>query len=191
MSAESAGVARYRLDPTRSRFIVRAFSRGVLSALGHDPTIAIRDFNGEAGFNPDALESSWLRIAIKAQSLATTDEMNDKDRRELERVMHEEVLETAKHPEVLFEGAKIAGSKIFEGQYRLTIEGRLSLHGVTRDLPLEVLIIVCEDTLRARGEFTLRQTDFRIKPTSVAGGAIKLKDELKFTFDLVGNQVRG
>ena len=33
--------------------------------------------------------------------------------------------------------------------------------------------------LRASGEFSLNQTDFGIKLVSVAGGALKLKDELK------------
>ena len=45
-----------------------------------------------------------------------------------------------------------------------------------------------DDSLRANGEFTIRQTDYRIKLVSVAGGALKLKDELKFTFDIVANR---
>ena len=38
------------------------------------------------------------------------------------------------------------------------------------------------------GPFTLRQSDFRIKPVSVAGGTLKLKDELKFAFDVVARK---
>ena len=41
------------------------------------------------------------------------------------------------------------------------------------------------DTLRAQGEFDVRQTDFGIKPVSVAGGTLKIKDELKCSFDLL------
>jgi hypothetical protein len=44
------------------------------------------------------------------------------------------------------------------------------------------------DTLRAYGEFSLRQTDYNIKLASVAGGTIKLKDELKFTFDMAARK---
>jgi hypothetical protein len=39
--------------------------------------------------------------------------------------------------------------------------------------------------LRASGDFTLRQSDFDIRPESVAGGALKLKDELKLSFEMV------
>ena len=44
---------RYAIDGRISRFTVRAFASGMLSAFGHSPTIAIRDFAGEAQFNPD------------------------------------------------------------------------------------------------------------------------------------------
>ena len=42
--------------------------------------------------------------------------------------------------------------------------------------------------LRANGEFSVRQTDYGIKPVSVAGGALKLKDELKCSFDIVARK---
>jgi hypothetical protein len=41
-------------------------------------------------------------------------------------------------------------------------------------------------TLRAKGEFSLKQTDYRIKPVKVAGGALKVKNELMFRFDIKG-----
>jgi hypothetical protein len=40
--------------------------------------------------------------------------------------------------------------------------------------------------LRAKGEYQLRQTDFKIKPVSVAGGTLKIKNELKCSFDVCG-----
>jgi hypothetical protein len=55
-----------------------------------------------------------------------------------------------------------------------------------RSLPAQLAVM--GDMLRVFGEFTLRQTDYRIKLASVAGGALKLKDELKFTFDIVARR---
>jgi hypothetical protein len=43
-------------------------------------------------------------------------------------------------------------------------------------------------TLRASGEFSMRQSDFGIKLVSVAGGAIKLKDELTFSFEVAARR---
>jgi hypothetical protein len=39
--------------------------------------------------------------------------------------------------------------------------------------------------LRISGEFPLRQSDYGIKPVSFAGGALRLKDELKLSFELM------
>jgi hypothetical protein len=35
-----------------------------------------------------------------------------------------------------------------------------------------------------RGSATLRQTDFGIKPLTVAGGTVKVKDEVKIEFEI-------
>jgi hypothetical protein len=40
------------------------------------------------------------------------------------------------------------------------------------------------DMLRATGEVSIRQSDYGIEPVSAAGGTIKLKDELKLSFDI-------
>jgi polyisoprenoid-binding protein YceI len=182
--------ARYRVDASRSRFIVRAFSTGLFSAFAHNPTIAIRDFTGEAQLSPDAPGEAYLHIRIKAISLEDTDDISDKDRREIERQMREDVLETDRYPEIVFESTSVSADKITGGQYRARITGDLSLRGVTRTCVINAQVMAGEDILRAHGEFPLRQTEFGIKPVSAAGGTIKLKDELKFTFDIVANRER-
>lgn len=178
----------YRIDAKRSRFTVRAFAGGMLSALGHSPTIAIREVEGTAKFLPDKLDVASLRISIKADSLSVTDDVSEKDREEIERQMREDVLETEKYPEIIFESTSVNGEKIFAAQYRVSINGKLTLHGVTRDCVVPGQVIASEDSLRSNGEFTLRQTDYRIKLVSAAGGTIKLKDELKFSFDIVARR---
>jgi hypothetical protein len=42
--------------------------------------------------------------------------------------------------------------------------------------------------LRISGDFTLRQSDYGIKPVSFAAGALRLKDELKFNFEMVARR---
>jgi hypothetical protein len=38
---------KFRVDPVASRFTVQAIATGLLSSFGHNPTIGIRDFDGE------------------------------------------------------------------------------------------------------------------------------------------------
>jgi polyisoprenoid-binding protein YceI len=75
-------VDHYVLDKSASRFTVRAFATGMLSALGHNPTIAIRDFSGDVTFDPANIEKASLRLQIRADSLEVTDDIKSKDRKE-------------------------------------------------------------------------------------------------------------
>jgi polyisoprenoid-binding protein YceI len=182
------GAVRYRIDPGRSRFMVKAFATGMLSAFAHNPTIAIRDFTGEVEFAPDSPEQSSLNIRIQSGSLQVADEVSDKDRREMERQIREEVLETDRYPEIVFESTNVSADRIMASQYRAKIKGNVTLRGLTRDCEITAQIIAGPDTLRAHGEFPLKQSDFNIKPVTAVGGTIKLKDELKFTFDIVAHK---
>jgi polyisoprenoid-binding protein YceI len=179
---------RYVIDGRTSRFAVRAFAAGLLSAMGHNPTIGIRDFSGEMRFNPDALEAGSFRLAIKTSSLGVQDDISDKDRREIERLMNQEVLETAKFPEILYEASSISVTKMSDMLYSATLNGVLTLHGVSRRQPIAARVSLLGSMLRASGDFTLDQTDYGIKLVSVAGGALKLKDELKFSFEIVARR---
>jgi len=181
-------VGHYLLDKSTSRFTVRAFASGMLSALGHSPTIAIRDFTGEANFDPAVPGQASLRIQIRADSLEVTDEVSNKDRKEMETAMNQKVLESSRYPEIVFEGSETAADPSGEGRFKLTINGNLTLHGVTNKLPVTAQVTANGDTLRAYGEFSILQSNYGIPLVSVAGGALKLKDELKFNFDITARK---
>jgi polyisoprenoid-binding protein YceI len=179
---------RYIIDGRSSRFTVSAFATGLLAAMGHNPIIGIRDFSGEMNFNPDKLEAGSFRVAIKTSSLSVQNDISDKDRREIERLMNQEVLETAKFPEILYEAPGISVTKMTDMLYSATLNGDLTMHGVKRSQPIAARVASLGSMLRASGNFSLDQTDYNIKLVSVAGGALKLKDELKFSFEIVARR---
>ncbi len=178
----------YRIDKSASKFTVRAFASGMLSAMGHNPAFAIRDFTGEANLDAVAPGQASLRVQIRADSLEVVDDISSRDRREMESTMNQSVLESSKYPEIVYESARAAADQLGDGRYKLAINGNLSLHGVTRPLPVTAQVTVNGDMLRAYGDFSILQSNYGIRPVSVAGGALKLKDELKFTFDIVGRK---
>jgi polyisoprenoid-binding protein YceI len=183
--APDATKVRYVIDPGGSTFIVRAFATGMLSAFAHNPTIAIPDSQGEVQFTSSTLEEASLRIVVQAVSLKVTDDISARDRQEIERRMHDEVLEADGFAEIIYECDRVASiQKISEGQYAVTLNGELALHGVTRTQSVSARVTIKGETLRAAGEFTLRLSDYEIGPVSAAGGAVKLKDELKLSFDM-------
>ena len=66
MESTTETSVHYVTDTRASQFTVQVFSGGLLSAFGHNPTIAITDFLGEAQVNVDDVERSSLRVTVKA-----------------------------------------------------------------------------------------------------------------------------
>jgi polyisoprenoid-binding protein YceI len=188
MEAETATLTHFVVDAGASRFSVQAFATGFLSAMGHNPVIGIRTFSGEVNFSSESLQASGLKLAIQAGSLGVQDDISDKDRREIEKLMNEQILEPAKYPEIVFEAAQVAVTRLGDALYSLSANGNLSFHGASRSQPVTARVAVFGEMLRASGDFTLDQSDYGIKPISVAGGALKVKDELKFSFELVARK---
>jgi polyisoprenoid-binding protein YceI len=185
VGAPQATKVRYVIEPKASTFVVKTVATGLLSAFGHSPTIAIPDFQGEVMFASDTLEDASLHLVIQAASLKVTDDVSEKDRQEIERRMRDEVLQTDGFEEIVYECPRPSSvSKISEGQYTITLDGNLSLHGVTQAQPVSARITIQADTLRAAGGFSIRQSEYDIRPVSAAGGTVKMKDELKLTFDI-------
>jgi polyisoprenoid-binding protein YceI len=185
----NGGGALYVVDARRSRFTVQAFATGILSAMGHNPTIGIRTFAGQVRFDPEALRGSEFRLTVQAASLSVEDDISDKDRREIERMMQSDVLEIDKYPEIRYEApSPIAINRVDFSLFSATLNGSLSLHGITRNESFPVRILTMGEMLRTSGEFILKQSNYQIKPVSVAGGALKVKDELRFSFEMVANR---
>jgi polyisoprenoid-binding protein YceI len=187
MVAADAAI-RYRIDVGVSRFTVRAFATGLFSSLGHNPTLAIRDYTGEATFVSSNPEQSAIRVSVKPASLTVTDDVSQKDRSDIENRMNQDVLETSVYPEIVFESSQVVANKLGDDRYAANVTGNLTLHGITRQEKISAQVSVTGDVLRAYGEFTLRQSDYGIKLVSVAGGTLKVKDEVKIAFDFTARK---
>jgi polyisoprenoid-binding protein YceI len=170
---------------SRSRVEVKAFATGILSSFGHNPTFRAREVSGEIRYDPAEPEKSTFHLRIRADSLDLADDVSAKDREEIMKTMREEVLEISRYPEISFESTTVSANKIYEGSYRVTASGKLHLHGTTREHMLETNVNANGQHLRINGETTINQSDFNIRVVKVAAGALKLKDEIKITFDLV------
>lgn len=176
---------RYEIDPSASRFRVQAFATGLLSAFGHNPTIAIRDYQGSIEFVPDTFEKAYVKLTIQTHRMEVLDEMKRDDRQKLEQEMYGNVLDVDRYPTTMFESQDVSVQKLDTDLLQARVKGELSFHGVTRTEVIEARAASMGSTLRVSGDFNLRQSDYGIKPVSFAGGALRLKDELKFKFELI------
>jgi polyisoprenoid-binding protein YceI len=179
---------RFVLDSKASQLTVHGFASGLASVVAHNPKFAIQDFAGDAKFALATLGEASLRIVMKASSLNLVDEVSEYDRQEIQRVTFDEVLETESYPEITFESSQITAAKISDNLFRATVTGTLALHGVRKTHTFNAQVVVGEDSLRAYGDFNVKQSEYGIRTASIAGGTLKMKDEVKIAFFIIGRK---
>jgi polyisoprenoid-binding protein YceI len=186
---KSPAVMRFEIDPGRSKFMVKASRGGLAWFKGHDHHIAVRDFSGAAELTPDVLNPASLQMTIRAASLEeTSDVFTPQQKGIINKELGEIVLETAKYPEITFKSTEVKGG-LKNGQFEIKIGGDITLHGVTRRIEIPATVTVEGGSLRAKGEFSLDRSDFNVKATSAFHGLVRVRNKLKFTFDIVGRRV--
>ena len=185
MDPAAAGLAHFVADARASKFTVQAFATGILSAMGHNPIIGISRFTCEVNFNAELVRGRDFGMEIEAASLSILDDISAKDRGEMERIMKQEVLEISRYPAIQYRSSEVRLQRIDGQMFNAELQGSLDCHGVSRAFPITARILLTGEMIRASGGFGLKQSDFKIKPVSVAGGALKLKDELKVSFEIV------
>lgn len=177
------------IDARESTFVVQVFATGLLSAFAHSPKIAIRNFDGTVDFAAGAtpLASARMRLRIRADSFEVTDDISDRDREEIHRRMLEEVLDAENFPEIGYQCSNVTASGIGD-RYWVALRGEVTLRGITRPMLVSAKVSLNGKSLRASGEFTLRQSDFHIPLVTAAAGTIRVKDEVKCTFDILARR---
>jgi polyisoprenoid-binding protein YceI len=188
MALVNPGLAHFAIDARASLFTVQAFAAGIVAVVAHSPKFAIREMVGEMDFVPETMEKASLQLTINVGSLEIMDEVSAMDRREIERVMFDEVLQKSVYPRIEYKSSRVSASKTGENVFRVNVNGDLTLHGITRGVGLEAQVVAGEDTLRAQGSFTLMQSDYGLRIASVAGGTLKLKDELRCAYFILGRR---
>ena len=181
---------RYRLDASQSKFIAHALRGGLLWFKGHDHLVAVRQFTGEAQLDRSSLAASSLEITAKTATMEETSSVfTDAQKKIINKELHDIVLLPDQYPEIVFKSTRVTGKATGANQYELEIKGDLRLHGVTRQITIPTRVSTTGNELRAQGDFSINRSDFSVKATSAVHGLIRVRDKLKFTFDIVGHQL--
>jgi len=163
-----------KIDGARSTITVRVYKSGFFSAFAHDHEIQAPIESGEV----KGAESSSVELRVAAHKLRVLDpEASEKTRAQIQETMEgDKVLDVTRFPEIRFQSTAVEA----KGSDHWIVRGTLALHGKERPVPVDV-------TLKGehyRGLATLKHTDFGITPVKVAGGTVKVKDQVKIEFDI-------
>jgi hypothetical protein len=103
-----------------------------------------------------------------------------------QNMLGKEILDVQRFPEASLDKAtlKKTGKQSAKGLDEYQLEGDFTLHGVSRHVVIPCEIEVKDGWHHLRGRFSIRQTDFGIKPYTKAFGAVGIKDELVIMGDL-------
>src|SRR5882762_8456889 len=162
------------IDVPRSTIAIHVGKAGLFSAAGHEHWVSAPIASGRLS------DSTHPRVEFKvatAKMVVKPDPKVDaKSQAQIQKDMEELTLQPATYPEIAFQSSHV--EKLAEGQWK--VDGTLSLHGVTRP----VSVIVRRTGEAYAGHVLIKQTDFGIKPVSVAGGTIKVKNEVDIDFQI-------
>jgi polyisoprenoid-binding protein YceI len=157
-----------------STMTVHVYKSGFLSAFGHNHEIQAPIQSGQVKEHG----SPSVELRVDARKLRVLDpEVSDDTRAQIQETMlGTQVLDANHFPDIRFQSTEVES----KGPDHWIVHGNLGLHG--KDHPVAV-----EVTLKGehyRGSAILKQTDFGITPVTVAGGTVKVKDEVKIEFEI-------
>ena len=172
--AALAAAENAAIDVERSTISIHVSKAGLFSAAGHDHWVNAPIASGVVQESPVphvefTVETAKMNVKADPKVDAKTQAVIQKD-------MEQMTLETGKFPQITFRSTHV--DKLGDAQWK--VEGDLSLHGVTK--PVRLTVTRTADSYTART--VLKQTDFGIKPISVGGGMVKVKNELELDFQI-------
>jgi polyisoprenoid-binding protein YceI len=187
-AAAAPSKGSYQLDAQRSRFIVETETTGLSAMFAHDHKIGIRDFTGRATFTRDNARGASLTLTVQANSLYLLGEEDIGQRQAIESALREDVLETAKYPQIVFTSRSVTSERRGDGTFDVRITGDLKLHGVKKPVTIPTRVSLDNGTLHAIGVIELHQTEFKITPLSFVSGSVGIRDVVTLSFDIVATQ---
>jgi polyisoprenoid-binding protein YceI len=162
------------IDTQRSTITIHVGKAGLLSAAAHEHWVNAPIASGVID------DTGAARVEFKVQTAKMTvrpdPKIDAKMDEQIQKDMETMTLDTARYPEIAFRSTGVV--KVAQGLFK--VDGVLTLHGAAKPVSL----IVKRDGESYTGHTVIRQTDFGIKPISLGGGMIKIKDPVDIDFQI-------
>jgi hypothetical protein len=171
----ASGASVHDVDPDHSKLTVRVSKAGLFRALADNHIVDAPITRGSVDDGP----SPAVDLVVNTNKMRVLDPgLSAQDRDQVQaRMLGPEVLDASRFSEIRFESRSVEQSA--SGGW--IVHGQLTLHGQTR--PVDVKVV--HDQGHYKGSASLKQTAFGITPITIAGGTVKVKDEIAVDFDIV------
>lgn len=162
------------IDVAHSTLRIHVGKSGLFSAAGHEHWVTAPIAEGSV--SEAEPQHIWFRVEAGKMSVENDPKVSAADQSKVQETMQTQVLENSHYPDISFRSTSI--EKNGDGWL---VKGDLTLHGQTHS----VSAAVGKSQNVYVGRCQIKQTDFGIKPIIVAGGTVKVKDELQVEFSIV------
>jgi polyisoprenoid-binding protein YceI len=163
---------------------------GLFWFKGHSHHLAASDFSGQVELTPQSITPASLRLAVKAVSLHETGaDFTEQEKQIINKELKDIVLHPDQYPEIIFQSTSATAKPARTGGgYDVKLIGDLTLHGVTRRIEIPATVTLNGDEMRAVGKFSIDRDNYNVKATSAFHGLVRVDDDVKFDFDIVGKR---
>jgi YceI-like domain len=175
IAAETAPAAPSAIDVEHSTIRIRVGKSGLFSAAGHEHWVLAPIAEGTLEEGPSS--SFSFRVDSRQMKVEEDKSLSADQQAQVEHTMQTQVLESEKYPDIRFRSTSIEPAS----PNTWVVHGELSLHGQTRTISATVH----KQENAYLGRCQIKQTDFGIEPVRVAGGMVRVKDELDVQFSVV------
>lgn len=169
------------IGPDSGELVLRTYRQGMAAKVGHDLVIEAGSWQGTVTIPPGgAVEGAAVVVEVDLGALRVREgsggvaPLSAKDRTEIEANMRRQ-LKVDAHPKATFRSTAAHGSGS-----QAVVDGELTLAGTTAPLSLQVR----EEDGVVRGEASVLQSRWGIKPYSAFLGALRLRDAVDVQFSL-------
>ena len=160
-----------------SRLQVQTGKAGLFGFAGHSHLIQARAFRGEVVYYPGNPASSRVDITVLTDSLEVLTPPDTAEIRQVTASMRTQILRTAEFHEI-----RLTSRQVTPTATGFHVVAGVTMVGQTREVPIDIAVQIGVDTLEAASTFSLKQTDFGIKPFSGGpGGTVKVADRVTFS----------
>jgi len=159
-----------QLDPSKSKVDF------ILGATGHTVKGDFHLQNGTLRFDSQSgAAAGQLRVDAASGESGNT---------KRDRKMHEQVLESAKYPDIVFQPQRVLGQLAASGTSQIQIAGLITIHGQTHELTAAGPVQISGDTVSADLKFVIPYQQWGMKNPSVV--FLRVSDKVEITVHAVG-----
>ncbi|MFT5586631.1 MAG: polyisoprenoid-binding protein YceI [Cognaticolwellia sp.] len=194
--AVATGPVNYVLQTGSSSLYVQVFKDTTTAASGisHDHVMRASGWTGTATWDPTNPENCKIDISVPVDKLVVDPSklreavgydstLSDGQRGDVRNnMLSKDQLNSSKYGEISFSATRCKVAS--EG--KVDVRGELTIKGNSKPVSLRMTLDADADSFSAKGGFMVNGSDYGLEPFSAMMGALKNKDELRFTVRLSG-----